>query len=55
MTVQRLIRAQPTSEDLLHRGAEVIMIEAEACDLLAISLESFFAESLQDFLSVGLS
>lgn len=54
MTVQRLIRAEPTSESNLRGGAEVIMMEAEARDLLAVSLETFFAEALQDVLSVGL-
>ena len=34
VTVQRLIRAQPTSEDLLRRGAEVMMIREEALGLL---------------------
>ena len=55
MTVHRIIRAQPTSEDILRPGAEVIMIEAGALDLLAKSLEGFFAESLNDFLRVGLA
>lgn len=54
VTVQRLIRAEPTSESNLRGGAEVIMMEAEARDLLAVSLETFFAEALQDVLSVGL-
>ena len=55
MTVQRLIRAQRASESNLRGGAEVIMMEAKARDLLAISLETFFAEALQDLQSVGLA
>lgn len=55
VTVQRLIRAQPASGSNLRGGAEVIMMEAKARDLLAISLETFFAEALQDLQSVGLA
>ena len=55
VTVWRIIRAQPTSEEILRPGAEVINIEAGSLDLLANSLEGFLAEALHDFLRVGLA
>lgn len=45
MTVQPILKAQPSAEALLHRGAEVIRIEAEALDLLADTLDQSFVEA----------
>ena len=47
MTVQPILRTQPDAESILRRGAEVIKIEAEALELLAVSLEDSFVEACQ--------
>lgn len=51
MTVQPILRTQPTTESILRRGKEVIRIEAEALDLLANCLETSFVEACEAILS----
>lgn len=47
MNVQPIQRIQPTAEEVLRRGAEVIKIEADALDLLANSLDASFVEACE--------
>lgn len=50
MAVQRIIRAQPSADDIRRRGAEVIMLEAEALQVLSSSLEISFVEACEAIL-----
>jgi len=45
VTAQVLLRVQPSAEEILRRGAEVIKIEAEALDVLSDSLDGSFVEA----------
>ena len=45
MTAQPVLRAQPTAQAILERGAEVVKIEAEALGALANSLGSSFIDA----------
>jgi len=47
MTAQMYLRALPSADAILRRGAEVIKIEAEALQLLANSLEHSFVEACE--------
>jgi arabinose-5-phosphate isomerase len=47
MTAQPTLRALPSADALLRRGAEVIRLEAEALHLLASSLEHSFVEACE--------
>ena len=51
MTAQPTLRALPSAESLLRRGAEVIQMEAEALHLLANSLEHSFVEACEAIIS----
>jgi len=51
MTAQPILRALPSAESILRRGAEVIKIEAGALDLLADSLDESFVEACEAIIS----
>ena len=53
MTVQPILRAQPTAETILRRGVEVVRVEAEALDLLARSLDASFVDACDAILNVS--
>jgi arabinose-5-phosphate isomerase len=53
VTVQPILRAQPTAETILRRGVEVVRVEAEALDLLARSLDASFVDACDAILSVS--